>query len=395
MRADKEPITEPITHFLTGACIGRAGFNRRTAYATLAATLAAEAADVDVVWLLRGPVEQLQHHRGITHTLVAAPVVAAVVTGFIWGMDRWFFKRRARLRAQKQENILRTLDGGERLPQPLRSASVHWGWVYAATWVASLSHLLLDWTNNYGLRPFFPFNARWYSGDLVFIAEPVLWGIFALALLMPALLGLADEEMGARKTVHRGQGWAIFALAAMVAFWGWRWVEHERGLIMMNQTQVASGHVQRVALEPYPINPTRWHAILETATTYQVAEVNTHTGTIESDPQRDILFKPQETAAVRAAKQTELGRVYMDWGRWAMVEDVGPEPIPGLKPATLDPPRLAPRRRWTTVRFDDLRFQYSWRGRGRIDGPSPLTGWVYIVDDQDDAGEAFGSRAER
>ena len=39
---------EPVTHFLTGACIGRAGLNRKTAYATLAAVLAAEAADLDI-----------------------------------------------------------------------------------------------------------------------------------------------------------------------------------------------------------------------------------------------------------------------------------------------------------------------------------------------------------
>ena len=30
---------EPVTHFLAGACIGRAGLNRRTAYATLAGRL--------------------------------------------------------------------------------------------------------------------------------------------------------------------------------------------------------------------------------------------------------------------------------------------------------------------------------------------------------------------
>jgi inner membrane protein len=41
---------EPVTHFLTGACIGRAGLNRKTAYATLAAVLAAEAADLDILW---------------------------------------------------------------------------------------------------------------------------------------------------------------------------------------------------------------------------------------------------------------------------------------------------------------------------------------------------------
>jgi hypothetical protein len=40
---------EPITHFLTGACMGRAGLNRKTALATLTLTLAAEAPDLDVI----------------------------------------------------------------------------------------------------------------------------------------------------------------------------------------------------------------------------------------------------------------------------------------------------------------------------------------------------------
>ena len=74
---------EPITHFLTGACIGRAGFNRKTACATIVATLAAEAADMDILWGLRGPVANLQHHRGITHTFLGAPFVAAVVVGLV------------------------------------------------------------------------------------------------------------------------------------------------------------------------------------------------------------------------------------------------------------------------------------------------------------------------
>ena len=39
---------DPITHFMTGACLSRAGFNRKTAYATLAMTLATEAPDIDV-----------------------------------------------------------------------------------------------------------------------------------------------------------------------------------------------------------------------------------------------------------------------------------------------------------------------------------------------------------
>ena len=84
---------EPVTHFLTGACLARTGFNRKTAYATLAMTLAAEAPDLDVLWGLRGPVAGFQHHRGITHTFVGAPVVAAAVTLVVW---LWHRSRRSK-----------------------------------------------------------------------------------------------------------------------------------------------------------------------------------------------------------------------------------------------------------------------------------------------------------
>ena len=87
---------EPVTHFLTGACIGRAGLNRKSAYATMAAVLAAEAADLDVLWAFSGPVESLKHHRGITHTFIAAPFVAAVAVGATWLYSHWHQRRRSR-----------------------------------------------------------------------------------------------------------------------------------------------------------------------------------------------------------------------------------------------------------------------------------------------------------
>src|ERR1019366_964451 len=74
---------------------GRTGFNRRSAYATIAACLAAEAADIDILWSFDGPVEGLKHHRGITHTFLAAPFVALAVVAFLWALDRyWLAPRR-------------------------------------------------------------------------------------------------------------------------------------------------------------------------------------------------------------------------------------------------------------------------------------------------------------
>lgn len=371
---------EPLTHFLAGACIGRAGFNRKTAYATLVAVLAAEAADVDILWGFAGPVEELKHHRGITHTFVGAPVVAGVVVGAVWLYCRW----RNRQPASRQP-------GGSARRQ-VSLPAVRWGWLYLTALVAALSHLLLDWTNNYGLRPFFPFNPRWYAGSFMFIAEPVLWAIFFLALAMPWLLGLTDREIGVRRQPFRGQGWAIFALIATAALGLWRWVEHTQGLAMLNQAQVAAAPLTRVALEPYPVNPYHWHAIMETPQFYQMAEVSTWNpsspGAIKTDPDGDVIYKPADTPAVETAKRSFLGRVYLDWGTWAVVRDVGQNPIPGITP-----PELPPGRTWTSVDFTDLRFEYSFLPRRH--GSTPLGGWAYIVDGREEAAEGMGRREQR
>jgi inner membrane protein len=363
---------EPVTHFLTGACISRAGLNRKTAYATLTAVLAAEAADIDIFWGFAGPVEELKHHRGITHTLLGAPFVAVVVVGMVWLLNLWSRKRR------HSKN-----PGHARQP-------VHWAWLYAIALIAALSHLVLDWTNNYGLRPFFPFDPHWYAGSLVFIAEPVLWALLSLAMLMPWILGLADAEIGARKQRFRGRGWAIFALVGMVAVWCWRWSEQSQARASLENIQVTTAPISRMAFEPYPVNPYRWHVIMETPLYFQTAEVSTWTDDVNSDPRQDVIYKPDVTPAVEAAKQTDLGKVYLDWGTWAVVRDLGHEPVPGVPP-----PNLPPGRAWTTVEFSDLRFAYSFLASRGSGGQAPLGGWVYIIDNREEAGQGMGSRAQK
>jgi inner membrane protein len=374
---------EPITHFLTGACIGRAGLNRKTAYATLAAVLAAEAADLDVFWGFAGPVEELKHHRGITHTFIAVPFVAAAALGACWLWHRW---RQARL-IRKATTAPPSEPGApaRAIPQPVR-----WLWVYIAAFISASSHILLDWTNNYGVRPFFPFNPRWYAGSFVFIAEPVFWALLLAALVFPGLFGLMEREISSRRTPFRGRGWAIFALTGMVLVWCLRYAERSQAQALLNNTQITTEPVNRIGIEPYPVNPFQWHAILETQTFFQTAEINTRSGDIASDPQTDQFYKPADTPAVEAAKRTLLGQVYLDWGTWAVVRDLGPVPVRGI-----DAPQLPPNRQWTTVEFSDLRFGYDVRGTGKTSGPPTLSGSVYIVDNHDEAGQAMGGREQK
>lgn len=331
---------EPVTHFMTGACLSRTGLNRKTAYATLVMTIAAEAPDLDIVWGIGGPVDVFEHHRGITHTLVGAPFVALVVVAAIWLYHRW--------RKHKPE-------------QPVR-----WKLLYACSLLAVLSHLLLDFTNNYGLRPFFPFNPRWYSWDIVFIVEPVILAVLLVALVVPALLGLADREIGARRKAFHGRGWAIFALATMVLVWVVRNAEHERALNIVRSGKFTDAKILRVAVQPFPVDPFRWFAVVETPDFFQTGLVNTRSG--EARANDTILYKPPVTMATLAAKRSWLGHVYLDWSSFALVEDMGSEIPPGLDEG------ISPRA--TTVEFRDLRFAYStmFLDAKRV----PLSGFVVV-----------------
>ena len=176
---------EPVTHFLTGATLARAGFNRKTALATITMTLAAEAADIDIVAYLKGSAFGFIQHRGITHTFIGIPVIAAVVVGLVWLLDAaWQRFRRGRQRAAPPER--------------------RWGWLYLFACIAGLSHLLLDFTNNYGVRPFYPFSRQWYAWDIVFIIEPLMLVVLVAALVLPWLFALVGQEIGCAPTRTAG-----------------------------------------------------------------------------------------------------------------------------------------------------------------------------------------------
>jgi inner membrane protein len=334
---------EPVTHFLTGACLGRAGFNRKTAYATLAMTLAAETPDLDIAWGFRGPLVGFQHHRGFTHTFLAAPLVALVVTLFCWAFHR--------LRRKKP-------------PIPPR-----WLLLFLFALLADLSHLLLDFTNNYGLRPFAPWNPRWYSWDIVFIFEPVMFVMLLSGLLVPALLGLVDREISKRRPLFRGRGWAIAALVGVAALYTLRSTEHSLAVHLLQQTSF-DRPVERVAAEPYPINPFRWQGIVETDNAYHFADVLTRSNTVDIDETVGAIYKPPVTPAVAAAKRSWLGRVYLDWSQFPLVEDIGPGTPPDL-------PQDAGQH-LEQVNFHDMRFGYTdWFGAH--ERRRPLSGSVFVA----------------
>ena len=320
--------------------MGRAGFNRKSALTTLTMVLAAEAADVDVLWGLKSPLAALQHHRGITHSFFGVPFVAAAVLGVVYVIHRI---RQRRLGAVA----------------PRGKPPVRWGYLYLFAVLAALSHLLLDYTTAYGIRLFEPFNYRWYSWDLVYILDPLIWAVLIAGLALPALLGLINQEIGVRSQGLRGRTGAIIALVCLVLIWGVRDYQHRRAVIAMDSFVYRGAEPQRVAAYPYMINPFRWHGVVETADFLETVPVNSLEPEI-NEAQARIFYKPGETEVLRAAKSSHLGRVYLDWAVFPYVRQQ----------------KLEGETRGYFVEFQDLRYTYP-----ETSGRTALGGYVVLDPD--------------
>jgi inner membrane protein len=297
---------DPVTHMLTGACLSRAGLNRRTALATLTLTLAFEAPDIDSIFYFGGGITGLQHHRGLTHSFIGAPFMAAGVIALVYGIDRWMSSRK------KNAGVAEPGASPPRLVP-------NWKLLYVYALLGSLIHLFQDFTNNYGVRPFAPFNPKWYSWDIVFIVDPIMLLALLFALVMPGLMALVTEEIGSRKPQFRGRGAAIFALLCVAAVILVRSIEHRRAVTALNSRTYRNEEPIRASAFPQPINPFSWNGVVETQDFFQMAPVDSGSGEVDPLNMGMVRFKPEETPASLAAKKSRLGRVYLDWAAYPLV----------------------------------------------------------------------------
>ena len=261
--------------------MGRAGLNRKTALAPATLTLAAEAADLDVISRFWGSPAGIYHHRGFTHSFLGVPLVAAAVVGFIY--LTW------RLRGRKTRD--------PNLPP-------RWRLLFAYACLAGVSHIVLDFTNNYGVRPFWPFSERRYSWDIVFIVEPLILVFLILGLIVPGLFSLINEEIGARSKGPQGRLAACVALLGVFACWGVRDYEHRRAVAALESRVYNGDDPIRASAYPYWVNPFRWHGVIETPAFFATANVDSLAPEVDPEGRMQNLYKPEETRVTLAAKKT-------------------------------------------------------------------------------------------
>jgi inner membrane protein len=299
-----------LTHTITGVLLSRAGLNRLTPRATAILAIASNIPDLDIPLVFFSEERYLAVHRGSTHGLAMAPLLAVLPVALV------------------------ALIGRRRLP---------WPRAWLVSLIGVLLHLAFDLTNIYGIRLLAPFSYRWFALDITSVIDAWIWLALAVAMLWQLLERLVSAEIGARP--KPGRGLAVVVLLSIALYDAGRWLLHERAVAIVGAHLYRDAQPVRVAALPRYFNPFRWTGLVETRDFYMLHDLDLRG---EFDPTAGrVFYKAAAQPAIDAALRTSAFRVFLGWARYPLFWVTPlPEPEGGVR-----------------VQVTDLRFAVPAEGR--------------------------------
>jgi inner membrane protein len=274
-----------LTHTAVGLFLSRIGLGRWSPRGTAIVLIAANIPDIDVVSLAGGPLNYLHYHRHLTHSLAAMPVMALAAVALV------------RLAGRKQ---------------------VRWKGAFFAALIAVASHLLLDWTNVYGIRLLLPFSGEWLRADTTGVIDLWILGVAAVAIAGPFLARLVGSEIssGPARDRHHGRGFAWFALLFIFAYNSARSVLHARAVAALGTRLYEDAAPLRVAAMPNAANPFKWRGIVETGDSFAVQDVDL---ALDPSPPHPTYFrKPAPDPAIDAARANTTFQEFLHFAQYPL-----------------------------------------------------------------------------
>lgn len=217
---------DSLTHLALGACVGEMLLGRAVGKkALLIGALAQSLPDIDGVAGLWLPMSaNLLAHRGITHSLLVAPLAASVLA---WLVRRWHWARAV--------------------------SPAHWFLFFV---FQLCLHDLLDTANAYGTGLLEPFSHERFSVYLLYVADP----FFTLPLVITALfLWLLFRRPRVRQIS------AVVALVWAVSYVGYAAVNKSQ-VDNPVRTSLAAANISyvRYSTIPTPLNTWLWYVVATT-----------------------------------------------------------------------------------------------------------------------------------
>ena len=298
---------DPITQGLLGATTAQLGFRQRIGRdASWVAAAAGILPDLDVLVMpilsLSGAevdgLTRLTIHRGLSHSLLMAPIFALPVA-FIWW---WLRNRRPKagsLTSRERKRAGDTTNTAANSPAPSRSrltesirspnspapsristssvessrltanASPSFWLLYGCVFVAVFTHPLLDWCTSYGTRLLSPLSAARYAIDAVPIVDIIYTPLLILTLLVCYVVRKFRGGRAIRATLI--VGWAGFLLS--VGYIAAGRVMHNRAV---EKACRLAGGAKIVRADAYPAIGTifLWRTVVEAEDEWLVARVH-------------------------------------------------------------------------------------------------------------------------
>ena len=215
---------DPITHAASGAVAMLSLPNRpATRWAVPLAAIAAASPDIDVA-LCHTPLEFLLLHRGITHSLAAAPLLGLLLT---------------------------------LLARPLWKSATPGHWSFPKVWLFMIGmvllHIWLDVITTYGTMIYLPFSHERVRLNAVYIIDlfltlPLLWAV----LRWRAKRGLMRLALA----------WVFVYPALCISLNAWHTGQTQARLTA--EAQATRQTVRQVVLLPDAFGPLFWRALYET-----------------------------------------------------------------------------------------------------------------------------------
>ncbi len=368
-----------LTHSLVGLAASKAGLERLSPGTTVLCILAANAPDSDIVTLIGGRWNYLHHHRGITHSILGAIVLGLTLPLIFYFADLMIARIRARQPAVRLKGLM------------------------IASLLVTATHPFMDWTNNYGIRPFLPWSSQWFYGDFIFIIDPFLWMILGsacflltsksklllgiwllLALLFTYLVLTVPVQRGLDQPLVPRTIWIIVLIGLLVSFklgaaqrWGSQIALAALVVIAVYWGSLASLHwfaINEARIEARAIvsqygesitdiaamatlaNPFRWSCVLETESAAYRFELSLAGS--QSALSRLVRHERADTTdspAVEQALQDERARIFLDFARFPVAKVVGADCMTQ-----------------TLVQLADLRYTQPGSGRGTFSLDVPV-----------------------
>jgi inner membrane protein len=211
---------DTITHGLIGILGSKTGFSQRNGrFAAIAFLIGAIFPDIDLVVSFFGPEFSLRYHRGITHSIVAAPFFAIFITAVIY-------------RFASFKNFF------------LLSVIVALG-IY--------SHIFFDLITSYGTVIFDPISLKRYSWNLVFILDPFI--------TIPVILGLILCWKRSDRALMISVSIFTFLVVYLMMNLCVRLLYEEKLARFAATSSIA---VKRSTVYPRPLAPFFWMGVIET-----------------------------------------------------------------------------------------------------------------------------------